>query len=83
MGSNIKHICAMLEVLGFQCLSTKEPLVCYTMKLPMILYVHIMFVGLTYKGVVSCFDITAVLPDHAKIHIKLLCSWCIFGFSVR
>ena len=35
------------------------------------------------KGVVSCFDITAVLPDHAKIHIKLLCSWCIFGFSVR
>ena len=42
MGSNIKHICAMLEVLGFQCLSTKEPLVCYTMKLPMILYVNIM-----------------------------------------
>ena len=38
---NIKHICAMLKVLGFQGLSTKEPLLCYTI-IPMMLYVHIM-----------------------------------------
>ena len=34
------------------------------------------------KGVVSCFDITTVLPDQAKIRINILCSWSIFGFSV-
>ena len=35
------------------------------------------------KGVVSCFDITDVLPDQPTIQIKLLCSRSIFGFSVR
>ena len=33
-------------------------------------------------GVVSCFDIITILPDQARIQIKLLCSWSIFGFSV-
>ena len=32
MRCKIMHICAMLKVLGFQCLSTKELLVSYTMK---------------------------------------------------
>ena len=42
------------------------------------------------SGVVSCFEITAVLPDHSIIQIKLLCSWSIFatlglhlGFSAK
>ena len=48
-----------------------------------LLWTHLHYCHDSKKGVVSCFDITDVLPDQPTIQIKLLCSRSIFGFSVR